>query len=258
MQIYDTHAHLDHIENLDAALSNAREAGVQGIVCVSVDVASSQKNLEIKCSTDAPKIYLAMGMHPSDAKRENIEASLALIREHKDELIAVGEIGLDFWYKWVRKDKEKKDEQREVYVKHLEIAKELNLPAIIHTRGTWREAFETTKEVGINKAEFHWYSGPVDVLNDILDAGYLVSTSPSVAYSPESQEAMSHAPIEQMMIETDSPVFYRNRDSNEEGFQSEPKDVLRTLKAVCALKNIEEEKALEILNNNAREFFGLE
>lgn len=262
MTIIDTHAHLDHVENLDEALCNAAQAGVEAVVTVSVNAASCRKNLEIKKSVKKPKIHLAMGMHPSDADPLRVSECVELIRAHKGELVAIGEIGLDFWYKWVRKDQEKKDAQRRVFRTLLETAGELGLPAVVHTRGTWRECLDMVKGTGLTKAEFHWYSGPLDVLKDILNSGYYISAAPSLAYSPQSREAISYAPLDRAMIETDSPVFYHGPtagDGQEEngGFMAEPKDVFRTLRAYCALKNLDEENTLEILNHNARQFFGL-
>lgn len=256
MTIIDTHAHLDHLENLDQVLKNAVEAGVEAIVAVSMDFNSCRKNLEIKKKTRQPRIALGMGMHPSEANRQDVGACLDLIRANAKELSVVGEIGLDFWYKWVRKDEAKKSEQREVFRVFLELAKELDLPAVIHSRGAWRECLETAQSVGVRKAVFHWYSGPVDVLNDIVKQGYFVSTTPSVAYSPQSREAITNAPIEQTLIETDCPVHFKDPET-EEKFQAQPRDVARTLKAYCALKQIDEDKALAILNKNAREFFGI-
>ena len=263
MNIIDTHAHLDHIENLGQALENADQEGVKSIVAVSTDVASCRKNLDIKRNTKKPNIYLAMGMHPSDVDLDNLDACVELIMREQSELTAIGEIGLDFWYKWVRKDSEKKDAQRKAFRVLLELAKELDLPAVVHTRGTWRECLETVKDVGLQRCEFHWYSGPLDVLKDILDGGYYISASPSLAYSPQSREAINYAPIERVMIETDSPVFYRTEghdkgESAGEGFLAEPKDIFRTLKAYCLLKGTEEAHALEMFNRNAREFFRLD
>lgn len=263
MQLIDTHAHLDHVENLSQVLESADREGVESIVTVSIDLSSCRKNLDIKESKNKPKIYLAMGMHPSDINLDDLDACVALIREKKGELVAIGEIGLDFWYKWVRKDSEKKEAQRKVFRALLELAKELDLPAVVHSRGTWRECIETVKEVGVKRCEFHWYSGPLDVLKDVLDKGYYISASPSLAYSPQSREAVGYAPIEQVLIETDSPVFYRTADGGKEenageGFLSEPKDIFRTLKAYCGLKRIEESHALEIFNRNAKEFFQLD
>lgn len=256
MKIIDTHAHLDHLENLDQALKNAVEAGVEAIVAVSMDLNSCRKNLEIKKKTRQPKIALGMGIHPSEANRQDVAACLDLIRANAKELSAIGEIGLDFGYKWVRKDEAKRDEQREVFRAFLKVAKELDLPAVIHARGVWRECLETAQSVGVRKAVFHWYSGPVDVLSDIIKAGYLVSTAPSVAYSPQSREAMASAPIEQTLIETDCPVRFQDPETQAE-YQAEPRDVARTLHAYCALKQIDEGKALAVLNKNAREFFGI-
>ena len=136
----------------------------------------------------------------------------------------------------------------------IELAKKKDLPALIHTRGTWREAFEIAKETGIKKAVFHWYSGPVDVLEDILNEGYFVSASPSVAYSPESRRSMEIAPVEQTLIETDSPVYYKHCDG---GLAAEPKDVFCTLKHYAMLKQRDAQELAEILNGNAEKVFGL-
>ena len=256
MTIIDTHAHLDHLENLDQALKNAVDSGVEAIVAVSMDLNSCRKNLEIKKKTRQPRIVLGMGIHPSEANRQDVDACLDLIRANARELSAVGEIGLDFWYKWVRKDQAKKDEQREVFRAFLEVARGLDLPAVIHSRGVWRECLETAQSVGVRKAVFHWDSGPVDVLNDIVKQGYFVSATPSVAYSPQSREAIASAPVEQTLIETDCPVHFKDPQTQEE-YQAEPRDVARTLKAYCALKQMDEDKALAILNKNARQFFGI-
>ncbi len=254
--IYDTHAHLDHLPNLDFALEEAYKAGVEGIVAVSMDFPSCQKNFEIKRKTSRPKIYLAMGMHPSEADLEEIPLCTQFIEENAHELTAIGEIGLDFWYKWVKKDLQKKEEQIKVFRHFLVLAKKLNLPVIAHSRGAWKECLDMVKEAGLAKALFHWYSGPVDILEQMMAAGFYVSTSPSLAYSPQSREAIAHAPIERLLIETDCPVHYREENS-EETFQAAPKDVFRTLKAYCQLKGISEQEALSIFNHNAKEFFNL-
>ncbi len=122
MKIIDTHAHLDHLENLNPALEEAAAAGVEGIVAVGEDLDSNRKNLEIKKSVTLPKIYLGLGMHPGNIKADDIESCMEFIRENIQQADAIGEIGLDFWYKWVRKDKEKKDEQRKVFRRLLELA----------------------------------------------------------------------------------------------------------------------------------------
>lgn len=256
MKIYDTHAHLDQLEGLNGAMERAHAAGVVGIVAISMDLESCRKNLEIRKRFSVPKVYLGLGMHPSEADPQEVDAIIELCRAHAGEIHAVGEIGLDFWYKWVRKDEAKKNEQRWVFRKLLTLAKELDKPAVIHSRGAWRECLDTALELGVEKAEFHWYSGPLDVLEDILKAGYYVSTSPSVAYSPQSREAMSVAPIERTLIETDCPVRYTD-EATGEVFQAEPKDVFRTLEAYAKLKGMLVQESLDRLNKNAEDFFNL-
>jgi TatD DNase family protein len=261
MKTIDTHAHLDQVENVETAMKEAAAAGVEAVVAVGSDLASNQRNLELKRSIQNPRIYLGLGIHPGNIKTEEIEPTLKFIRENIREANAIGEIGLDFWYKWLRKDQEKHEEQRRVFLRQLELAKEFNLPVVVHSRGTWRECLETTKKVGIKKAVFHWYSGPVDVLQDIIKAGYLVSCSPSLAYSPQSREAISAAPIEHTLIETDCPVFYQSREEGErssEGFTATPKHVFKTLTAYCELKHMKEEQAVEVFNSNAKQFFNID
>lgn len=257
MTLIDTHAHLDQLNDLDAALQNAVQAGVEGIVAVSMDLDSCRKNLDIKKIRQRPVIHLGMGIHPSEAGQDDYHQCLQFAREHAGELKAIGEIGLDFWYRGMKKDEEKRNEQRDVFRAFLCLAKELDLPAIIHSRGAWRECLELVRETGVSRAVFHWYSGPLDVLDDILSGGYYVSASPSLAYSPQSREAMERAPVERTLIETDCPVYYGNKETGE-GFRSEPKDVFKTLKAYCGLKKMDEGKALEILNRNAKEFFRID
>ena len=256
MQIIDTHAHLDHLPDFDNAIQRSYQSGVEAIVAMSMDIKSCERNLEIKRTVSAPQIYVALGMHPSEVKFEELETIVELITHHRKDINAVGEIGLDFWYKWVRKDEDKKNQQRQVYRRLLSLAKDFNLPAVVHARGAWRECLDTVIEIGVKKVNFHWYSGPLDVLKDIMDEGHFVSASPSLAHSPQLREAIAAANIKQVLIETDCPVYYGDKEAGT-GFAAEPKDVVRTLKAYCELMNVDEDKTREQFNQNARLFFGL-
>ncbi len=257
INLIDTHAHLDHVENLDSALAQASATGVAAVLAVSTDLAAMKKNLEIKEKFSTPKIYLGLGIHPCEIKAIELEESYAFIEKNIAQADVIGEIGLDFWYKWVRKDDIKKNEQREVFRRQLAIAKKFDKPVVVHTRGTWRECFETVKEFGIKKANFHWYSGPTDVLDEIIKSGYYVSAGPALAFSSQSREAMAHAPIEQALIETDSPVYFNYPEELGGGFASTPKDVFKSLDAYAKLKSISAEHAAEILNKNAENFIGI-
>lgn len=268
LKVIDTHAHLDHVENVDEALKSAFKVGVAAVIAVGIDKESNQKNLEIKKRTAQPKVFVALGIHPeslADAgagrDRPLLEDDFNFIRDHIKDAIAVGEIGLDYWYTWAKKDEQKKCFQREVFERQLKMAKEYTLPAIIHSRGSWRDCLDMAKKSEIKKAVFHWYSGPADILKEILECGYCVSASPALSYSPQHRDAIANAPIEQTLIETDSPVFYSAYDGadgeGEHGFRAAPQDVLKTLKLYCDLKHIEIETAAEILFKNSVNFFNL-
>ncbi len=256
MTLIDVHAHLDQIENVDEVLARDSAEGVEAVVAVGVDLASSQKNLEIRRRVQRPKIYLGFGIHPGEIKSAEVGATLAFMEENIREAVAIGEIGLDFWYRWVRKNDEKKAEQREVFRRQLEMARKHDLPVLIHSRGAWAECLQELNEHGPRRAVFHWYSGPLDVLKGILDKGFFISATPSLAYSPQAQDAVKYAPVERTLIETDCPVFFK-ADPNDPGFRATPRDVGRTLTAYARIKDMDPEKALVLLNQNARTLLGL-
>lgn len=252
MSIIDTHAHLDHVPDVALALQRAFQEGVSDVIAVSTDLQAIQKNLAIQKDNLCVRVHVAFGVHPGEIKVDQLPTTFEFMRTNIQQAVAIGETGLDYWYKWARKDDEEKQKQRDCFEKHLALAKEFSLPIIIHSRGAWKDCLEMTKSFGIQRALFHWYSGPVNILEEILKEGYWVSCSPSLAYSPQSREAMVHAPMERTLIETDSPVFYNHPDG---GFQAEPKDVYKTLKAYVELKNINPQEALERLTYNAKDFF---
>ena len=252
--IIDSHAHIEQLEDLSGALARAHEAGVSDIVAMSVDLDSMKKLLEIANQYQQPQVHPALGVHPGMVKLDTQPLALDFMRTNVKQARAIGETGLDYWYKWVRKDLVERQKQKDSFSVHLKLAHEFNLPIVIHSRGAWRDCLSMACESGVKRALFHWYSGPVDILDQILEAGFYVSTSPSVAYSPESQKAMAHAPINRILVETDSPVTYKD---GETFFRAEPKDVIRTWKALAQLKNLNEQETLMAVNANAKIFFGI-
>jgi TatD DNase family protein len=103
----------------------------------------------------------------------------------------------------------------------------------------------------IQKAIFHWFSGPIEVLAKVLGHGYFISATPAAAYSEKHQRAIARTPLENLLLETDSPVEY-------EGKAAEPADVCKTLEAVAKIKGAKREEVAEITTRNALVFFDLE
>jgi TatD DNase family protein len=241
--LVDGHAHLEELEDLPKSLQEAKEAGVCGIIAAGMDVESNRKTLQI-AQANPQYIYPALGYHPWQIKEEEVEANLSFIRGHVEECVALGEIGLDY------KIKAKKELQWRVFEELLNIALESNRPVILHCRFSHQRTFEMVKEMKIEKAVFHWYTGSVALLDEILSRGYFISATPALAYSPPHREAIKRAPIERILLETDTPVSYQGKEAR-------PKDVLVSLEEVARLKNLNRAMVAEQATAKASQFFGI-
>jgi len=253
LKVIDTHAHLDELEDLESALNKAKEAGVVAVVAVGSNHQSNQKVMEI-CLKYSAFVYPAFGLHPwelGNLESNQIDTILRFVEERAAEIVAIGEIGLDYDKRVVKVAP--KELQQEVFKRLLALAKAYEKPAIIHSRYAWKDSFELVKEAGIEKAVFHWFTGFSSVLKDILDAGYLISATPAAEYHEEHIRAIKETPPEKLLLETDCPVAY----GRETKYRSEPADILRSLKAVAALKGMDEVAMAKQTTCNAANFFGL-
>ncbi len=241
MFLVDVHTHLDELDDLSDALQEAKTAGIKGIIGVGVNVDSNKKILEI-AEENHGYVYPALGYHPWQMREDEVEENLSFIREHIDKYIALGEIGLDY------KIKVKKDLQWKVFGELLDIALEHDKPIIVHCRFSYRKALEMVVGKGIKRAVFHWYSGPLDLLEEILNNGYFISATPALTYSPPHQEAIKRAPLERILLETDSPVSYQGKEAR-------PKDVRISLRGVARLKGVDLKVVAEQTTANASLLF---
>ena len=123
-------------------------------------------------------------------------------------------------------------------------------PVIIHSRRAHEETYELVRKNDLTQAIFHWYSGPLEVLKDLLLQGYSISATPALAYSPKHQEAVAVTPLKQLLLETDSPVRYQ-------GVEARPAQVIQSLTEVARIKRLEKEAVALKTNQNARDMFGI-
>ena len=241
--LVDGHAHLEELEDLSESLREARAAGVHGIIAVGMNIESNKEIFQI-AEANRGYIYPAIGYHPWEIKEGEVQANLSFIRNHVEKCVALGEVGLDY------KIKVKKELQWRVFGELLDIALESDKPVIIHCRYSHRRALEMARERKIMRAVFHWFSGPLPLLDEILETGYFISATPALAYSPPHQAAIKQAPIERILLETDTPVSYQGRESR-------PKDVRVTLKEVSRLKGLDPSVVSEQTSENATRLFGI-
>ena len=242
-ELIDGHAHLNEVDDIEGALERAAAAGVARIVAVGMDIASNRRILEIAAAY--PGLVLpSVGFHPWSIPAEPIEATLAFVRTHLATCAALGEVGLDY------KVKVKKAVQWSVFERVLDLAAEFKKPVIVHARFSHQRCHRMVSAAGIKKAVFHWYSGPLDLLEKIIADGYFVSCTPALAYSTHHRSAIRHAPLERILIETDCPVEYR-------GKVSEPAHLLETLAHLSRIKDLPIEHVARITTANAKAFFGM-
>ncbi|MFH0788448.1 MAG: TatD family hydrolase [Pseudomonadota bacterium] len=241
--VIDTHVHLDELTDPEGAIQEARKAGLSGLVAVGMDLKSNEKILAF--SRRYPGfVFPAMGYHPWKISISGVRDNLDYLRKHLDQAVALGEVGLDY------KTSVPRELQDWVFKDLLELALEKKKPVILHCRLSHEQVFELTRKYNLKKAVFHWYSGPANILKELLLAGYCISATPALAHSPKHREAVVAAPLKQILIETDSPVAYQ-------GEPSSPAQVLRTLTELSKIKGIEIEEAALKTTQNARDFFGI-
>jgi TatD DNase family protein len=239
----DTHAHLNEIEDIHQAILRAKDVGILGIVAVGMDLLSNKKTLHL--ARQFPEmVHPAIGYHPWSISQDTIEENLKFIEENLVSCIALGEVGIDY------KAKVKKPVQWKIFSKLLSIALRHNRPVIVHSRFSHKRTHQMVKDAGIEKGVFHWYSGPLEILEKIIDHGYYVSATPALAYSPPHQAAMRTAPLDRILVETDSPVEYQGRIS-------EPADLVITLEELSRLKGMDQGEVRKITTANAKHFFGI-
>lgn len=241
--LMDTHVHLDQIESVERVIQTARQADIRAIIAVGMNLASNRKILEL-ADQFAGMVYPAVGYHPWSVTADEADASIRFIENKLDDSVALGEVGLDY------KVKVKKPLQREVFSRLLQLAKNKKKPVIVHSRLSHSRTHQMVAQSGVDKVVFHWYSGPLDILDRILADGFWVSATPALAYSSPHRAAIGRAPLERILIETDAPVKYRDH-------VSEPADLRITLRELSHLKNISENKLASVTTENARKFFGI-
>ncbi len=248
-RLIDSHAHLEELEDLDSAIDRAKQNGVAAIVAVGSDCESNGRVLEIGAKYPG-FVYPALGLHPGilNRLRSPLERQFQFIEDHLNQAVAIGEVGLDYHKKALSGII--KDHQHQVFRTLLALGQKHSKPIIIHSRYAWRDSFTLTKEAGVELAIFHWYTGPGNVLKEILDAGYFVSATLATEYHAEHRRAVREAPLDKLLLETDCPVVYQ-------GHRSEPADVARSLRAASELKGMPPDVVAERTTRNAMLLFGI-
>lgn len=253
--LVDSHAHLemeDFDKDRERVIARAQEAGVNYIITVATNIPDIYKALEIAQKNAG--VFLALGIHPHEAKEIKEEDLAALRRLAKEEkVVAFGEIGLDFYREY---------SPREIQVRRfrelLRLAKEIGLPIIIHAREAEKEILDILRQEanGPWRGVFHCFSGNLAMAKQVIQMGFFISIPGTVTFkkSLPLQEVVQKVPLEKILLETDAPFLapepYR-------GKRNEPAYVRFTAEKIAQLKGLSLADVARITSLNARLLFGV-
>lgn len=254
--LFDVHAHYDDErfdEDRDCLLSSMKENNVGHIINIGCDVKSSVES--IRLAEKYPFMYAAVGFHPSEAETVTEEMLDEIVRLSKHEkVVAIGEIGLDYYY-----GKDTEDVQKKIFREQIEIAKEVKLPFQVHNRDSTRDLLEILSSANISDrgGMMHCFSESRETAKKILDLGMKISIGGVLTFknNVKTVEVVKYVPIEEIMIETDcpylAPVPYRGKRNSSIYMQ-------KTAEKIAELKNMDVEEVIAITEKNAKDFYLIE
>ena len=252
--IFETHAHYDD-EQFDAdrneLLSSLADGGVGLVVNPSVTAENAKKVLAM--AEKYPFFYAAVGVHPENCANydENELAQLRTLAQHP-KCVAIGEIGLDYYWE----ENPPREFQQRVFREQMALARELNLPVIVHDREAHADSLTIVKEFPEVKGVFHCYSGSAEMAKELLKLGWMISFTGVVTYknARKTVEAAEVVPLDRLMIETDAPYM---SPVPKRGTRNDSRYLIYIAEKLAEIKGISTEEMIRITEENAKRFFGI-
>jgi len=249
MTLIDTHAHIsyeDYSDKIEDIIQRAVDQGVEKIISIGIDLNSSEKCINL--AEQYPLVYVACGYHPHEANKapKRYLYELELFSSHP-KVVAIGEIGLDYHYNFSDPKVQKK-----IYIEQLEMAKALDLPAVVHCRKSDEDVLAGIRESSLECGVIHCFASNLEFANLILETGFHISFTGMITFVKELEEVVREVPLEKMMVETDSPYLapkpYR-------GKQNEPAWVIHVAEKIAELKELSLEEVAESTTQTAYRLF---
>uniref|UniRef100_A0A8C1QTR0 TatD DNase domain containing 3 n=1 Tax=Cyprinus carpio TaxID=7962 RepID=A0A8C1QTR0_CYPCA len=258
MQGYiDCHCHIsaeDFDSDIDDVIQESKKAGLVALLAVAEHAGEFEKIIQL--SQRFPGFVMpCLGVHPVQdpahprgALPEDLDAALPLIDKYKEDIVAIGEVGLDFTPRVVNSDAGK-DGQRQVLIRQAQIAKELKLPLNVHSRSAGRPTIHLLKELGVELTLLHAFDGKPSVAMEGVKAGYFFSIPPSIIRS-DQQKLVKQVPLESMCLETDAPAL-----GPEKQVRNVPRNISISAEYIAKIKAVPLEKVMEVTTQNALRLF---
>lgn len=253
MRLIDSHCHLtDEAFDDDRLfiLNDLSNFGLRGIINPATNLTDSKMAIELAEKYD--NFYAMVGIHPEEVDEitENDLKELENLAQN-EKVIAIGEIGLDYYWK-----DDNKEHQKEIFIHQLELARKVEKPAVIHVRDSKDDVIEILKDYQDLKIQIHCFSDDLETLEKYMEMGFFISIGGVVTFNngTNEQNAARNVPIERLMLETDSPYLtpepYR-------GLRNDPRRVIEVARTVADLRDMKIDKLAKKTYNNTKEFFNL-
>jgi len=249
----DSHAHLEMKEFDSDREDVIKRAGNEGVDCIiTVGINLEFSLTAVNLAQKHENIYAAIGVHPHDVARVDHSTYDALkTLAQRQKVVAYGEIGLDFF-----RNISSQAKQLDAFGRQLELAKELNLPVIIHDREAHQQSLETVRASGVRRGVFHCFSGDYEMAKKCMDLGFYISIPGVVTFdkSKTLQDVAEKVPLSSLLLETDAPYL---APVPHRGKRNEPSYIVQTAKKVAQIKRITLEEVASKTSANAIHLFGI-
>ncbi len=244
----DVHCHLQDKEfnqDLDRVIQRAKAAGVEKLIISSGDLEEIEQACRI-VQAYKDYIYLTVGCSPLLFDEGEIKKIREFIKKNRDKIVGIGEVGLDYY----RVEGEQREIQRRLFKEWIILAKELNLPLIVHSRSAGKYALEILLANPPQKVLMHAFDGKCGWAKKGEEAGFYFTIPTTVVHSIQKQKLVEFLKIESLMLETDSPVLSPVR-----GERNEPANLKYALEKISNLKNLPQEEVAKIIAETTSKFF---
>ena len=253
----DSHCHLDHaplFENLQDVINRAKSVGVNQFLTICTSIKSFE-NIK-KIILNYKDVFGTVGIHPHETKlhKDISKSSLIKLKSNYNKIIGIGETGLDYYY-----NHSDKNIQKEIFIEHIDAAKKLNIPLIVHSRNAESDTFDILKSHMNDqklKVIIHCFAGGRNFAKKLINIGCYISISGIITFKNSNllAEAVSFIPINKLLVETDSPYLspIPNRGQN-----NEPSFITHTIEKLSIIKNMNKKVIIENTTNNFKKLFNL-
>ena len=256
--IFDTHAHYDD-EQFDQdryeVIERVHKENVGNILNVGIDIKTSKTSISLARKYDF--VYSAVGVHPHEVEKapENyIDILEDLINKNREKVVAIGEIGLDYYYDFAPRDL-----QQKFFVEQIRLAKKLNLPVSIHDRDAHKDTLDIIKQedVGEISGILHCFSGSMEMANEVLKSGLYIGIGGVVTFKKSKKivDIVKNVPMDKLLVETDLPYLtpepYR-------GKRNESSYIKYVIDKIAEIKDMAPQEVEDITTKNAKRLFKIE